>query len=79
MANLEFEEYLNFLLDVGIRYNMYRIIPPLIFASSIGGDMSSIIKDLDKLLEKPLKKFTKEDWMGTWYVLMLTKGGKLKR
>ena len=78
MANLKFEEYLNFLLDIGIKHNIYRRVPPLIFASAIGGDMSKIIKDLDRLLEKPLKKFTKEDWMGTWWVIMLTKGGKLK-
>ena len=73
---MKFEEYLNFLLDVGIKYQIYRRIPPVFFANCLGGSSKAIIKDLDLLLNKPVEKFTKKDWMGTWWVTTIAKGRK---
>ena len=73
---MKFKEYLDFLLDIGIKYNIYRRIPPIFFANCLGGDASAIIKDLDLLLNKPAKEFTQKDWAGVWWIIMRVKGEK---
>jgi len=42
----------------------------------MGGSSSAIIKDLDILLNKPIKEFTQNDWKGTWWIIMRVKGEK---
>jgi len=66
---MKFIEYLEFLLDVGLKYRKYITIPHFFFTQCIGGDMSPIIKDLDILIEKPIEKFDKIDWQSMTYIL----------
>lgn len=66
---MSFEEYLNYLLDINIEFREYISRPHLFFTQCIGGDCSSVSKDLIKLIEKPIKEFTKRDWQSTGYIL----------
>ncbi len=75
---MNYIEYLEYLIDIGIDYNKYFATPQFFFTECLGGDCSAIIKDLYKLIEKPFKQYTKTDWEGVMYILSKTKikGGK---
>ena len=73
---MKYKKYLDFLLDVGIRYQIYRRIPLIFFANCIGGSCKAIIKDLDFLINKPIEKFNRKDLAGIWWVIDKVKGGK---
>lgn len=73
---MNFVEYLEYLLGIKVEYRKYMMFPPIFFADCICGDISSLIKDLDKLIEKPIKEFTKRDWEGIKYIFLKIKGGK---
>ena len=66
---MDFLEYLEFLLDVRINWAKYKKFPALFLVKCMDGDASSLVEDLDKLLEKPLEKFTPRDWASVWYVI----------
>ena len=62
MGRTGFKEYLDFLLDARIKYEVYRRIPPILYVECIGGKTDVLVKNLDGLLNKPFKEFTKKDW-----------------
>ena len=66
---MNFVEYLNYLIDIGLSYaeDMRRI--RFLFSECIGGNSSAIANDLDKLIEKPIKEFDRKDWISINYVL----------
>ena len=74
VRKLRFFEYLSFLLDVRIKLTNYKRFPGLLLVKCMDGDASSLVDDLDKLLEKPLDEFTPRDWASVWYVNMKIKG-----
>lgn len=75
---MKFTEYLEHILDIGLKYRKYVKTPHFFFIECLGGDISPIIKDLDKLIEKPIEKFEIMDWQSIGYILSKVKNrGKL--
>ena len=66
---MNFVEYLNYLIDIGLSYADHRRRVLFFFSECVGGNVDPIIKDLDKLIEKPIKEFDKTDWVSVSYIL----------
>ena len=65
---------MNYLLDIRLDYITHTNRVKFLFTEALGGDVSPMIKSLNKLLEKPIEEFTPRDWGTVTYVLLKTRG-----
>lgn len=73
---MDFLEYSEYLLDIGIEWNRYKRTPILIFSDCLRGEAESTLQNLNNLLEKPMNEYNQKDAMSLWWVLKKIKGGK---
>ncbi len=71
---MDYIKYLNYLLNIGIEYVKYMTRIHFFFTECIWGDVTPIIKDLEKLIDKPIKEYNAMDWQSVKYILSKVKG-----